>query len=314
MNNPLIVYHSSSLKHLQGIEHPEKPERISAIQSHLETIGLMHESNTLLARKANEPAITRVHTKQYFELVQHEVSIAPKSGGQFLSTGDVVITPDSLEAALYAAGAGLTAADAIMKGKSSKAFCLVRPPGHHAERSIGMGFCLFNNAAITARYLQDAYQLKRILIIDWDYHHGNGTQDIFYDDPDFYYFSTHDILSFPGTGHAEEKGRYGNICNIPISEGFESRHQLLQAYEKALPMFAERSQPEFIIISCGFDAHKDDPIGRFNLENDDFGILTELVVKIAHDYTGDRLISILEGGYNLTALPLAAESHIRMLM
>ncbi len=222
-----------------------------------------------------------------------------ESGKHSLSTGDTDIGPRSFEAALHAAGTCLNAVDLLMQGKATNAFCIVRPPGHHASANRGMGFCLFNNIAIAARYAQRRYGLERVAIVDWDVHHGNGTQDIFYTDPSVFFFSTHQYPWYPGTGAASETGAgaaEGMTLNCPFPAG-SGRDQILGAFRDRFAPRMDAFEPDLILISAGFDSRIGDPLGRFLLTDADFGDLTTLMSEIAHKHAGGRLLSVLEGGY-----------------
>lgn len=312
--NPLsIVYHPHFIMHLTGKGHPESPMRYTSVIDELTRQGLMTNDNSLLAKEAPLSAILRCHPQSYIDLVKNEcqkLKVGP--GSTFLSTGDAKISPDSFEVALLAAGAGLIAIDAVMQNTTKTAFCVVRPPGHHATSTQGMGFCLFNNVAIAARYAQDTYHVKKVLIADWDVHHGNGTQEIFYSDPSVFYFSTHQEGIYPETGKREEIG-VGNICNLPIQGGVGSRISVLKAYEEDLFAAMEIFTPDLILLSAGFDAHQDDPIGGMDLQTEDFTALTKSIKKIANKHCEGRIISFLEGGYNLEALAASTCAHVREL-
>jgi acetoin utilization deacetylase AcuC-like enzyme len=288
--------------HLTGFNHPESPERYDAIMNHLKGYPIFSP------RDATEEDLLRCHTASYIHLVQKEII----EGQTTLSTGDVNVSAKSYKAALRAVGAVLTAVDLVMENKTKRVFCVVRPPGHHACSDMGMGFCLFNNIAIGARYAQEKYQIKRVLIVDWDVHHGNGTQEIFHEDPSIFYFSTHQFPLYPGTGAASEKGA-GTIYNVPIMAGETAREEVLQAYKETLQMEMEKFRPELVMISAGFDAHKDDPLGGLKLNTEDYATLTEAVKKVADKYASGRIISVLEGGYNLKALEEAAKVHVGAL-
>ena len=308
-----IITDSHYVQHLTGVGHPESPARVPAIHRALITAGLQTRQNTLKPRAATEAEILLCHSKSYFDLVKREVGIAKQEQiCTMLSTGDVVISPQALDVALLAAGGVLTAVDAVMNQEKSSAFCVVRPPGHHACTSIGMGFCLFNNVAIGARYAQRTYGIERVLIVDWDVHHGNGTQEIFYNDPSVFYFSTHQQGIYPGTGAAGERG-VGNILNCPIAPGNNSRLEVFSAFNSQLLPAMEKFSPQLVMISCGFDGHEDDPLGNFNLTSQEFGDLTKIVKDIAEKYAEGRMISVLEGGYNLEAIAEAAVVHCREL-
>ena len=316
-----IVADPISLKHITGWGHPESPDRYTAIVSALEKEGLKFPANTLKPQPASESHLLLCHTADYIRIVQDDIKKVEALGildGQYtLSTGDVQICPDSWEAALMAVGAVLIGIDTVMTGKAAHVFAVVRPPGHHACKDRGMGFCLFNNAAIGARYAQKKYGIKKILIVDWDVHHGNGTQDIFDDDPSVFYFSTHQAGIYPGTGMSEERGTgaaKGTKMNIPIAAGSSSRRQVLQAFRGPLVEAMKSFQPELIMISAGFDAHEADPLGGMNLTDEDFGELTKIMVDLADQYAQGRLVSVLEGGYNLEALASSAIAHVHSMI
>lgn len=311
-----IVIHPDYVRHLTGYGHPETPGRYAIIIKALESAGLLTESNTFTAQVATQETLLLCHTASYIKLVQKDMERALElqqlKGEYTLCTGDVQICPESYRIALLACGAGLAAVDAIMNGEAAKLFCCVRPPGHHATAERGMGFCIFNNAAMTARYAQRKYGIERVLIADWDVHHGNGTQDIFYEDPSVFYFSTHQQGIYPGTGSATEVGR-GNILNYPIAAGTGSQQAVLEAFQIRLVEAAARFKPQLVVVSAGFDAHRDDPLGGFNLTEEDFAQLTTIVKEIADTYCAGHLISLLEGGYNLHALASSVIAHIKAL-
>lgn len=302
--------------HLTGPGHPERPSRAASIRAALADQRLLSENNRLMPRSALQEEIMLAHTLEYIKLVEKECLECEKLGVPdgviTLSTGDVQICPVSYQIALLAVGGVLVAVDAVFENKWRSVFCVVRPPGHHACSSVGMGFCLFNNVAIGARYALLKYNLKRVLIVDWDVHHGNGTQEIFYNDSRVFYFSTHQWLLYPGTGSSEETG-VGNILNVPISAGKQSRTEILQAFSQNLTQAMETFQPECVFISAGFDAHYRDPLGGLNLNEQDFGELTRIVKGIAKKYAQNRIISVLEGGYDLIALSTSSVEHIKAL-
>ncbi len=308
-----IVYDPSYEKHYTGPWHPEQPARVSVIHQALEKAGIVGSKNTLKPRQATEEDLLLCHTQSYIDLVKEEIqSIQHSMQTAFLSTGDAVISKHSLEIALLAAGGVLTAIDAVMKGPEKSAFCCVRPPGHHACSAQGMGFCIFNNIAIGARYAQKKYGISKVLIVDWDVHHGNGTQEIFYNDPTVFYFSTHEKGIYPYTGNVDEVGA-GTILNCPIIASPRARFEVKEAFEGPLRERMESFKPELVLISAGFDAHKDDPLANFNLEEADFVQLTEYVKEIATQYAQGRVISVLEGGYNLKALASSVLMHVTHL-
>lgn len=293
---PLIITHSDCLKHDTGPFHPERAERIPAILKDLS------EYQKKEARLATIQEISLCHTPEYIQLVQDEIA----AGTPQLSTGDVVISKDSWLAARRSAGAALDGVDTAFSGR--RVFVATRPPGHHAESNKGMGFCLFNNVAIAARYAQQKYGIKRVLIADWDVHHGNGTEEIFQNDPSIFYFSTHQHPLYPGTGLNSK----ANLLNYPISGGAGSRVAVIQAFEE-LERKMENFKPELVIISAGFDAHYLDPLGGFDLTEKDFLTLTFILIRIANRYAEGRVVSCLEGGYNLEALTLSAKAHLEAL-
>lgn len=313
----VIVSHPACLKHKTGAGHPEAPVRCIAIERALIASGLQRDENFLIARPATDQDILRCHTDQYLDLLKRELA-GYHAGVQELSTGDVTICGDSLEAARVSAGATLEAVDAIYSGEASTAFCSVRPPGHHACSNVGMGFCLLNNVAIAARYAQEHYKVKKIVIVDWDVHHGNGTQEIFYQDPSVFYFSTHRSNFYPpGSGYIEETGAgegKNTTMNFPIDAGPTARMEVIARFAEELPKAMEEFRPELVLISAGFDAHVLDPLGGFNLTDKDFETLTQLVVDVADHYAKGRVISVLEGGYNPSALATSVALHVEALV
>jgi acetoin utilization deacetylase AcuC-like enzyme len=298
-------------KHDPGPGHPERPERYEAVMSRLQSAGLSKLLSRIEVRTATEDELTLVHTRQYIALVEREVAQDRRQ----LSTGDTDVGPQSIESAKAAAGCVLSAVDAVFSGSATNAFCAIRPPGHHASAARGMGFCLFNNVAVGARYAQQKYGAQRILIADWDVHHGNGTQDIFYDDGSVFFFSTHQSPWYPGTGDASEQGEgpgAGQTINCPLPAG-SGRAQILGAFEQRLLPAAKEFRPDLILISAGFDSRINDPLGLFRLTDEDFRDLTRLMTDFATKHCEGRLVSVLEGGYSLEGLALATEAHVRAL-
>jgi len=298
-------------EHLAGREHPERPERWHAVHRALGASGLLDLATPLGARSATEDDLAMCHRPEYLKLARHDVD----SGYPYLSTGDTDISANSWEVAARAAGGGLNAVDAVVSGAARNAFCLVRPPGHHANAARGMGFCLFNNVAIAARYAQRRHGVGRVLIVDWDVHHGNGTQDIFYADPSVYFFSTHQWPLYPGTGRADETGAgtgEGATMNFPFPAG-SGRAEILGAVQNRLAPAMEAYRPELVLISAGFDSRVDDLLGRFTLTDEDFADLTRAVMEIADRSAGGRVVSMLEGGYSLDGLASAAVAHVSAL-
>lgn len=305
-----LIYDDIYLKHDTG-SHPETADRLKSITAYLKKTKFWSACRHCSPRTATPQEIARVHRPEYIEIVK---KVAAQGGGYL--DGDTIVSPDSFEAAGAAAGGVLTAVDAVMQGDpGTNALCLVRPPGHHALAGRGMGFCLFNNVAIGTRYVQKKYQCSKVLIIDWDMHHGNGTQAIFEDDPTVFYFSMHRFPYYPGTGSAEETGvgrGKGFTFNIPVAGNID--HQVFVAqFGQALARIKETFTPDFIFISAGFDGYKNDPLGGLGLEVADFQTLTAAVKKLAAECCGGRIVSVLEGGYSLDGLPLCIEAHLKGL-
>jgi acetoin utilization deacetylase AcuC-like enzyme len=307
-----LVIADAYVEHLTGDGHPEQPARVTAIIERLEAEGLLERCRRIEPKSATDADILRCHTADYLRIASDDVA----DGERSLSTGDTRISPRSLEIARLAAGGMIAAVDAVVAGDVANAFAVVRPPGHHATPKRGMGFCLFNNVAIAARYAQAVHGIRRVLIADWDVHHGNGTQDIFYEDGSVLFFDTHQHPLYPGTGLAAETGRgagAGLTINCPFPAG-SGRKEIVGAFRERLLPAAERFQPELVLVSAGFDSRIDDPLGSFTLTDDDFADLTAVVREIAAEHAGGRLVSTLEGGYSLAGLAAAATSHVRALM
>jgi acetoin utilization deacetylase AcuC-like enzyme len=273
--------------------HVECPGRVVAILDHFKSRGLLSRLTPVAARDATVDEIALCHDREYIEFVRQT---SERGGGWF--DADTYLNEHSYAAAVRAAGGVLAAIEAIHDGRDANAFCLVRPPGHHATPSRGMGFCLFNNVAIAARFLR-----KRVLIVDWDVHHGNGTQDIFWDDPTVWYFSTHRFPFYPGTGSAGERGK-GNIINVPMPSG-TSREEFLDRFRSSIEKAAREFKPEWVLVSCGFDAYEADPIGGLGLKPGDYRTMTEVLLALKVP-----IVSALEGGYDLEGLGLCAEQHV----
>ena len=307
-----LVYHQDYLQHDMGFGHPESPDRLRAIMAKLEAAGLLARVTSIEPAKASDEAITQVHTQSYLAQLK---TLAPAEGRASLDP-DTSMSPGSLQAAYLAAGGAMAAADAIMVGRVDNAFCAVRPPGHHAERDRAMGFCLFNNVAIAARHLQRRHGIERVIIVDWDVHHGNGTQHTFYNDPSVLFFSTHQSPHYPGTGRATEQGEgkgLGLTVNVPMSPG-EGDDAYREVFETILVPAADAFKPEFVIISAGFDAHRDDPLAGMALTEEGYEALSRIVLGVARRHCHGRVLSCLEGGYNLTALSASVERHVRALL
>jgi acetoin utilization deacetylase AcuC-like enzyme len=303
-----LVYDPRYLEHDMGMGHPESPNRLRAIMQQLEQSGTAARLTRIVPRMAEDEWITQIHSAAYVaSLKQH----APASGRVSLDP-DTSMSPGSLTAAYLAAGGALTAVDAIMQREVEHVFCAVRPPGHHAEARRAMGFCLFNNVAIAARYIQKRHGLSRVLIVDWDVHHGNGTQHSFEDDPSVLFFSTHQYPHYPGTGRESEHGTgagEGYTINVPMEAG-EGDEEYRRVFQKVLVPAADQFKPEFVIISAGFDAHKDDPLASMGLTESGYADLTAIVAGIARRHAQGRILSSLEGGYNLTALAASVDAHV----
>jgi acetoin utilization deacetylase AcuC-like enzyme len=307
-----IVVSDSFVEHLTGEGHPEQPARVTAIVERLAAEGLLARSHRIEPRPAADEAVLRCHTADYLRIAAEDVA----DGERSLSTGDTRISAQSLEIARLAAGGVMAAVDAVVAGDVKNAFAVVRPPGHHATPKRGMGFCLFNNVAIAARHAQAVHGIRRVLIADWDVHHGNGTQDMFYEDGSVLFFDTHQHPLYPGTGLATETGRgagEGLTINCPFPAG-SGRKEIVGAFRERLLPAAERFRPELVLVSAGFDSRIGDPLGSFTLTDDDFAELTAIVRGIAADYAHGRIVSTLEGGYALAGLASAAASHVRALM
>ena len=307
-----FVYHDRFLQHDTGPGHPERPDRLRAISSHLKQKTIWTEVHHLLIDSAPESTVLTVHTQNHIRFIRDSCA----NGRKILDEGDTHVSSESYEIALLAAGGSLAAVDAVMQGTLTNAFCALRPPGHHAERGRVMGFCLLNNIAIAARYAQRTYGIRRVAIVDWDVHHGNGTQEIFYDDPTVLYISTHQYPLWPGTGTRNEQGSgpgKGFTLNIPMPPG-TGESEYLTAFQKEIVPMLDSFRPELILISAGFDAHRDDPLASIDLTEETFGTLTAIIQERAKFNCGGRLVSLLEGGYNLQALSASVEEHLRVLM
>ncbi len=307
-----IIADPISKQHDPGWNHPESPERFDAVWRALRNEGLLDMALTLAPRRATEEELAWCHDPDYIAQVRHEI----QSGMTQVSTGDTAVSIRSYEVAQYAVGAVFRAVDAVMEGEARNAFCAVRPPGHHACPGRGMGFCLFNNVALGARYAQKRYDVERVLIVDWDVHHGNGTQDIFYEDSSVFYFSTHQAPLYPFTGWEDERGRgsgEGATLNLTFPAG-AGRAEIMDALENKLEPAMEVLRPDLICLSAGFDSRRDDPLGHMQLTDTDFRDMTSFMMRLADTYCDSRLVSVLEGGYNLHGLASAATAHVRELI
>ena len=301
-----IIITDTYLNHDTGQGHPERADRVTVIIDHLKKIKLKN----LIWKKPNKfdlKYLEYAHDKKY---LNNLVGSFPKHGLNFLD-GDTIISPGSKEASRDAVGSILTAIDGVIKKDFRNAFCAVRPPGHHAEKQKAMGFCVYNNVAVGAYYLLKKYNLSKVAIIDFDVHHGNGTQDIFYNNEKVLYISSHQYPYYPGSGAASEKGTKNNILNVPLSSGTKT-HEFLNAYDSIFNKLRE-FKPEFILLSAGFDAHKDDPLAQINLESVDYYTLTKRIMSLAKELCGEKIVSILEGGYDLNALKESVDYHLKSL-
>jgi acetoin utilization deacetylase AcuC-like enzyme len=306
----LLYYDPLFLQHDTGI-HPENGGRIIPAASHLNSVAMPLDCIRPSWNPLSSEMLTRVHSSAYVDSIRD----LAESGGGALDP-DTVLSTRSFDVACTAAGAVCDAVDQVITGEERRAFCLIRPPGHHAGRNRGMGFCLVNNVALGAQRAIEQHRLDRVLIVDWDVHHGNGTQDIFWEDGRVGFFSIHRYPFYPGTGAADEVGSgagLGTKLNVPITFG-TSRTEYLQQFNQGLEWLASKIQPQLIIISAGFDAHRLDPIGSLELESEDFSFMTRSVLEIAEMYSGGRVVSVLEGGYNPMAVAKCVECHLQQLL
>ena len=293
--------------HNTGEGHPEKIDRVTAV---IENFKKLDNKNLVWKKPSNfeQSILIKTHTKDYIKQVNLSF---PQSGLKFLD-GDTVVSPGSKGATKDAVGSIISAIDGVEKKEFKNAFCCVRPPGHHAEKEKAMGFCIFNNVAVGANYLIEKYKYKKIAIIDFDVHHGNGTQDIFYNDKNVLYISTHQYPYYPGSGSEKENGKYNNVLNIPLEAG-TSGNEYLNAYEKVLDKLKE-FKPEFLLFSAGFDAHIDDPLAQLRLSSEDFYKITKRTLEVSKPFCNGNIVSILEGGYDLRALQESTQRHVDALI
>ena len=293
--------------HNTGEGHPEKIDRVTAI---IENFKKLDNKNLVWKKPSSfeQSILIKTHTKDYIKQVNLSF---PQSGLKFLD-GDTVVSPGSKDATKDAVGSIISAIDGVEKKEFKNAFCCVRPPGHHAEKEKAMGFCIFNNVAVGANYLIEKYKYKKIAIIDFDVHHGNGTQDIFYNDKNVLYISTHQYPYYPGSGSEKESGKYNNVLNIPLEAG-TTGNEYLNAYEKVLDKLKE-FKPEFLLFSAGFDAHIDDPLAQLRLSSEDFYKITKRTLEVSKPFCNGNIVSILEGGYDLRALQESTQRHVDALI
>jgi acetoin utilization deacetylase AcuC-like enzyme len=304
-----LITHAACLEHDPGPYHPESPDRLRAVQAALdapEFAALIREEAPL----ATEEQLVRVHPAGVVDAI---LAIRPEADDTVNIDADTVMSAGSAEAALRAAGGAVLGVDLVMRGAVTNAFAAIRPPGHHAEPARPMGFCLFNNAAVAAQHARAARGLKRVAVVDFDVHHGNGTQALFAEDPDLFYGSSHQSPFYPGTGHASERGIAHNIVNVPL-RARDSSAAFRDAWTGTILPALDAFGPEFLIISAGFDAHREDPLAQIRLETADFAWITDALLDLARKHAGGRVVSVLEGGYDLGALAECAAAHVRCLM
>ncbi|WP_416686310.1 histone deacetylase family protein [Candidatus Pseudothioglobus sp. Uisw_041] len=310
MEDITVFSHLDCIEKNNGENHPERKERLEVILDSIKGISQLNISFKD-SPLADFKTINLVHPQSYIDDLLSMIPISGLVGVEKEPYADTILCPQSKEAILRACGAGIESANELMSGLTKRLFCAVRPPGHHAETSRANGFCFINNAAVTARYLQSKFNINKIAIIDFDVHHGNGTQEIFYNDKSVFYGSIHQHPLFPGTGVEAETG-VGNIFNAPISSD-TTRDKFMEIFEMKILKNVDLFEPEVILISAGFDAHTRDPLASINLESEDYYTLTQNIVEIAKRHSDGRVISFLEGGYDLQALSESIEAHLEAL-
>ena len=301
-----IITTDSFVNHNTGLGHPERADRVSVIVENLKKFEkkLIWKKPTTVDKKF----LRITHSSNYVNMIENSF---PEKGFSYLD-GDTVVSPGSKKATFDAVGSIISAIDGVINKDFKNAFCAVRPPGHHSEQEKAMGFCIFNNIAVGANYLISKYKYKKIAIIDFDVHHGNGTQDIFFNNEKVLYISTHQYPYYPGSGSNKEKGKYNNVLNIPLPAGTNS-NEYLDAYEHVLKKLKEY-KPEFVLFSAGFDAHKDDPLAQLQLTSKDYYKITKRTLDSVKNYCDGKVVSILEGGYDLNALKESTQYHINALL
>jgi len=302
-----LITSNSYQNHNTGAGHPEKIDRVTVI---INNFNKLNNKNLIWKKpsKFKRKLLENTHNADYINFIEKSF---PEKGLSFLD-GDTIISPGSKEATVDAVGSIIAAIDGVQNKEFHNAFCAVRPPGHHAEKNKAMGFCIYNNVAVGANYLLEKYKLNKIAIIDFDVHHGNGTQDIFFNNENVLYISTHQYPFYPGSGTEKEKGKFNNILNIPLAAGTNSE-EYLNAYEFVLKKL-KNFKPDFILISAGFDAHKDDPLAQLQLKSKDYYTITKRTLSIAKECCDGKIVSILEGGYDLNALKESTEEHVGALL
>ncbi len=305
----LIIHHNDCLQHDPGPRHPERPDRVTAV---LNAVGTIEGTEKLPAPRATVEQLQRAHPAEYLQRLQELEPPRDAAGERIALDPDTWLSAGSLDAALRGSGAACFAVDEIYAGRARNAFCVTRPPGHHAETAVAMGFCLFNHAAVAARHAQVVHGAKRVAILDFDVHHGNGTQAIFEASSDVLYVSSHQSPLYPGTGNAEEVG-CGNILNLPLAPGSGSREFRDAWYRRGLPAL-ERFAPDLVLVSAGFDAHLRDPLAQLELQEPDYAWITAEIRALAEAMCAGRMVSLLEGGYDLDALGASAAAHVNALV
>ncbi len=306
-----FIYHPDVLKHDTGPGHPERRQRLESLVAHLKSTDLWGVMDHRLPEEAPIDAMAAAHAPAYLASVEHTIM----SGGTLLDDGDTHVCRDSWRAARLAAGAAMLAVDLACGREKSHVFSAMRPPGHHAESGRAMGFCLVNSIAVAARYARRTHGIDRVAIVDWDVHHGNGTQEIFWRDPSVLYISLHQYPLWPGTGAASETGEdagRGTTVNCPLPPGSDERAYEMAFRERVMPALGV-FRPELLLISAGFDAHRDDPLANMDLRSESFARFTKLLVECTAQHRKAGIVSVLEGGYNLSALSRSAEAHVREL-
>ena len=309
--NVQVFSDPAMLRHEPSADHPESPRRLETVMQTVRRFESEGKLSIEAPRPATDDDLLLVHSSEYLNKVRTEIA----GGQRTLSTGDTELSAGSFTAAVAAAGAVVSAVDAVMAGRTRAAFCAIRPPGHHGSAARGMGFCIFNNIAVGARHARKKHGVERILIADWDVHHGNGTQDVFWSDGSVLFFDIHQHPWYPGTGSPDERGDgkgRGLIVNNPFPAG-SGRNEILGVFRNVLVPAAQRFKPQLVMISAGFDSRAGDPLGRLTLTDRDFAELTDLVLAIARAHAGSRLVSVLEGGYALDGLSGAVGSHLSRL-
>jgi acetoin utilization deacetylase AcuC-like enzyme len=304
----LLISHPAGHNHLTPAGHPERPDRLRAVEQALEDEKFQSLAR-VLAPEAEIESIALCHPRDFVE----EIRDASPTEGLVRIDSDTVMSPGSYEAAIRAVGGAMLAVDEVMTKKAANAFCAMRPPGHHAETVRPMGFCLFNSIAIAARHARKKYGVERVAIVDFDVHHGNGTQEIFWSDPNVMYCSTHEMPLYPGTGAKSERGNHDNIVNAPLRAG-DGGERFREAVESALIPRLRTFAPGLLMISAGFDAHTRDPLANLNLVEDDFGWVTRKLMDVADETCEGRIVSLLEGGYDLQGLARSVDAHVTALM